>query len=204
MDCAIAVQPCDDVGRNVGPPVGWMQLGLMPLPTSPDVNYVPGVTPVSAANLLNIQACIVGKKYQSSPIFLSGIDFQLQSGAATRAGHVWTFPSSINSIVAVVRFWPGTRITNLIWSFNNVADLTFEFTRRSFGNGGVTSGTISAGHQPASAGWITVDMAAASGGNGLPHTIADGFLYSLSLNSTPASGPGGSLFDGVKIIADRL
>ena len=178
----------------------------MTLPASRDVNYSPGATPVSGANLNNIQDCFVGKKYASSPIFLSGIDFQLDAGTATRAGHVWTFPTSgLNRIVAAIRFWPGTRLTNLVWSFNrNSNNLSGEFdflvTRRSFGDGGVTTSSVTSGIVSGGTGWTTHDSQA---DGGLPHNTLDGFLYLLSLTSTTTFS-GAPSFDGVKIVADRL
>lgn len=170
----------------------------MGLPSSRDVNYSPGATPVSGVNLNNIQDTIIGQKFRSTPLYISGSEFVVDGGNSTRAGHVWTFASASTQRIALgLRLIPGTRITDIIWSYNRTSStLLFELNRRSFGDGGVTSGTPSSLTISTGTGWTTV---AASSVAGMPLVTTDGFYYQLALTSTSAA-----LFDGVKLLIDRL
>lgn len=161
---------------------------------------------VPAAFLNELEDCVIGSKFPARPIFIPGSDWIIDSGAPTRAGIVWTFQTAVfNRLVATFRLWPGTRITNLIWSYNrnsnNVSgEFDFSLTRRSFGDGGATTASVTSGVVSSGTGWTTHDSVV---DGGLPHLTLDGFLYSLSITGTTTFS-GAPSFDGVKIICDRL
>lgn len=144
-------------------------------------------------------------KYGATNEYISGIDFVLDSGSATRAGHVWTFPTTgTNDLVASFHLAPGTRISNVVFSLNrNSNNISGEFdltlTRRSFGNGGTTTSSVSSGIVSSGTGWTTHDLAADSG---LPHDTVDAFYYELRVRATTTFS-GAPSFDGVKLVLSR-
>lgn len=175
------------------------------LPTSRTLTLVSS-DPIPSALLNELQDQHVGSKHPNRPLFIGGADWVVDAGTATRVGNVWTFPTTgTNRLVACLKLWPGTRISNLLWSYNrNSNNVSGEFdislARRSFGDGGATTATVTSGVVSSGTGFTTRDSTV---DGGIPHTILDGFYYLLSFTSTTAFS-GAPSFDGVKVAFDRL
>lgn len=186
------------------------------LPTARTENCVAGAA--VSHNLLNeIQDVLVATyngpitlvgpvKFASGrALIVPGAAFVIDTGAPTRSGNVWTFPTSgTNRIVCGVELPLGAVISSIVWSFNRnstpiTGDLTMAFKSRSFGDGGITSPTVSSGVVSSGSAWTTHDLSA---DGGLPHTVAANTIYQLSLEGNN-SFSGSPLFDAVKIVLDR-
>lgn len=179
------------------------------LPTSRNTTYN-AASSVRSADLDAIQDCIIGKKFPSTKFPIPGVAFVLDTGAPTRAGMVWTLQTNVaDKLFAALAGWPwmpGTRITNVIWSFNrnsnNVSgELDLSLNKRSLGDGGATSAGISVSPINGGTGWTTHDSQL---DGGLPYTLEDGFEFFLELATSNLNFSGTPFFDGVTVIADRL
>lgn len=170
------------------------------LPTYPTRTFAAG-SQIPSADLNEFMAQITGAKHKNRPIIVPGSAFMIDSGAPTRSGQVWTFGSGGTYVlVAPVQLLVGTRITNVVWSFNrngSTGAFNFKLTKRSFGDGGagaaadVYSDSVSTG-----TGWTTHDSASA------PYTTEDAMLYLLSVGVPAPSA--NAFFDGARIFVDRL
>lgn len=178
------------------------------LPTTRNTNAT-AATPAKSADFNAVQDCIVGMKFPSTSFYIPGAAFVIDVGAPTRSGNVWTFSATVGgSVVAALESGPwvaGTRITDILWSFNRnstpiTGEIDLSFAKRSFGDGGATGANISTGIVSGGSAWNALSTA----GVGLPYTIEAGFEYLLKFLTTNLTFSATPFFDGVKIIADRL
>lgn len=116
------------------------------------------------------------------------------SPAGNIGAGVWSMVST--GIVQANLFLPaGTVITDLRASFAGAvgATSTAAIYRRSFGDGGVTGGSVVTSVSPTGTGIANWLISATA--TGTPATIATGFYYVVNYSQTSGTG----LFDGVKI-----
>src|SRR5215813_12881669 len=113
----------------------------MGMPLTRDLALGPGsIFPSTLGNTL--QDCIIGAKHGPIDVPISGSAFVVEAGAPTRSQNTWTFQTSTgNTIVADLRLSVGTKITQLVWSFNrNSTDgpgFFFQLNKYIRGGGGL-------------------------------------------------------------------
>jgi len=137
----------------------------------------------------------------SVPVLVPGCLFQINAGAPTRAGQVWTFTSGgTYEVIAPLQLPPAARITKVEFSYNrngSTGAFNFKLSKRSFGNGGSTSGDVYSDSVSTGTGWTTHDSAA-----GVPYATETNMLYLLSVGVPVPSA--NALFDGARVTLDRL
>jgi hypothetical protein len=178
----------------------------MGMPLTRDLALGPAsIFPSTLGNAL--QDCIIGAKHGPIDIPISASAFVVETGAPTRSQNIWTFQTNTgNVIVADLRLPVGTKITQLVWSFNrNSTDGSggtfLQLNRYTRGGGSLFAQAISSTGITGT-GWTTV-IDSAGGDPGLPHDVQPGAFYQLWVQTLPPfSGP--PKFDGVTITIERL
>lgn len=178
----------------------------MGMPITRDLTLGPGSTfPSTLGNTL--QDCIIGAKYGPIDLPISASAFVVDTGQPTRSQNIWTFQTSAgNTIIADLRLPVGTKITQLVWSFNrNSTDasgvLQFQLIRYTRGGGGLFQQAVAS--TATGTGWTTmadnssVDL-------GLPHDIQAATFYQLWAQTTNPPFSGAPKFDGVTLTIERL
>lgn len=154
-----------------------------------------------------LQDCIIGAKHGLIDVPISGSAFVVEAGAPTRSQNIWTFQTSTgNTIVADLRLPVGTKIMQLVWSFNrNSTDasgqLVFQLNKYTRGGSSLFAqglATVGTG-----TGWTTM-AENASNDPGLPHDIQSAAFYQLWVQTQFLPFSGAPKFDGVTLTIARL
>src|SRR5689334_7309233 len=130
----------------------------MGMPLTRDLTLDPGsIFPSALGNTL--QDCVIGAKHGPIDIPISASAFVVDTGAPVRSQNTWTFQTTTgNVIVADLRLPVGTRITQLVWSFNrNSTDASgqFLFQLNKYARGGGSSFAQALAIVGTGTGWTT-------------------------------------------------
>ncbi|MEO7731240.1 MAG: hypothetical protein ABIY55_09730 [Kofleriaceae bacterium] len=174
------------------------------LPAARNTTYT-AASPVRSVDLNDLQDCIIGKKFPSTPFYLPASSWRVVLGVATLdTGGVWTLGAG-TQLVREISLAPGTRITSLIFSINRNSDplSTGEFQLRLHSRTfGAVAQLLFTDIVSSGSAFALRDSIAATRA-GAPIVTVDGAMYWLSVTATNQfSGP--PMFDGAKLVCDRL
>ncbi len=178
----------------------------MGMPLTRDLTLGPGtIFPSTLGNTL--QDCIIGAKHGAIDVPISGSAFVVEAGAPTRSQNTWTFQTSTgNTIVADLRLPVGTKIVQLVWSFNrNSTDASgqLQFQLNKYTRGGSSLFAQGLAIVGTGTGWTTT-AENSSNDPGLPHDIQAATFYQLWVQTSNLPFSGAPKFDGVTLTIERL
>jgi len=178
----------------------------MGLPITRDLTLGSGaIFPSTLGNTL--QDCVIGAKHGPIDVPISASAFVVETGAPTRSQNTWTFQTNAgNVVVADLRLPVGTRIMQLVWSFNRNSSngsggMNFQLNKYTRGGGGSFALAV-IGSGLSGTGWVTLTDSP-SGDPALPHDIQAGTFYQLWVETVAPPFSGAPKFDGVTITIAR-
>lgn len=146
----------------------------MTLPLSRNTTYAAS-DPILAADLDDIQDCIIGRKHGTIEITVPACAFVLQTGTITIGAGVVTF-GAVSIINAPLQLPVGTKISTVAWSYNrgNAGTLNLRVKRKAVGGGSVSDVDTVSDNTGA-----TYEITTRT----LNHTVATGYQYYLEVQA---------------------